>query len=40
MGKRPAETESFEGNMSVMQWTRRPSMQRGERLSWKRDSNG
>ena len=30
MGKRPAETESFEGNMSVMQWTRRPSMQRGE----------
>ena len=30
MGKRPAETESFEGNMSVMQWTRGPSMQRGE----------
>ena len=30
MGKRPAETGSFEGNMSVMQWTRGPSMQRGE----------
>ena len=30
MGKRPAETESFEGNMSVMQGTRGPSMQRGE----------
>ena len=30
MGKRPADTGSFEGNMSVMQWTRGPSMQRGE----------
>ena len=33
--KRPAETESFEGNMSVC-WTRRPSKEEN-RLSWKRD---
>ena len=30
MGKRPAHTESFEGNMNVMQRTRGPSMQREE----------
>ena len=41
MGKRPAETESFEGNMSVMQWTREGLLCKEEnRLSWKRDSNG
>ena len=32
MGKRPAETESFEG-LSVMQWTRGPCKEEN-RLSW------
>jgi len=30
MGKRPAETELFEGNMSFIQRKERPPMQRGE----------